>query len=262
MTLVSALYDGEVAHERVRPRRHRLRYRVFMLLLDLEELETLDRRLKRFSLNRFNLLSFHERDHVSAPGQSVRASVLAKLDAHGVDVPNARISLLCMPRVLGHGFNPLSVYFCHDGEGRLAAIVHAVRNTFGQRHDYVLPVRGERGGWVRQASDKTFHVSPFLPMDLRYVFEIAPPREAVHVGIDVFDDEGLMLAASFEGQRVELTDRALIRAVLGHPLQMLGALAGIHWEALKMVLKGFGLFGSPSPSGLAPDRAHEKGGAG
>ncbi len=261
MTQASAIYVGEVGHERARPRRHSLRYRVFMLLLDLDELEALDRRLKRFSLGRCNLLSFHERDHGAGEGQSLKDSVRAKLAAEGIDLPDARISLLCMPRVLGHGFNPLSVYFCHDSEGRLAAIVHAVRNTFGQRHDYVLPVRGERGGWVRQASAKAFHVSPFMPMELRYVFEIAPPGPAVHVGVDVFDGDGLMLSASFAGQRVEMTDKALTRAVLGHPLQMLGVLAGIHWEALKMVLKGFGLFGSPSPSGLSP-LPQEKGGAG
>ena len=261
MTQVSAIYVGEVAHERVRPRRHRLRYRVFMLLLDLDELEALDRRLKRFSLGRINLLSFHEQDHGAAEGQSLKSSVLAKLTAQGIDLPDARISLLCMPRVLGHGFNPLSVYFCHDGEGRLVAIVHAVRNTFGQRHDYVLPARRQQGGWVRQASTKVFHVSPFMPMDLRYVFEIAPPGQAVHVGIDVLDAEGLMLSTSFVGRRVEMTDKALTRAVLGHPLQVLGVLAGIHWEALKMVLKGFGLFGPPSPSGIST-LPQEKGGAG
>ncbi|WP_419252064.1 DUF1365 domain-containing protein [Caulobacter sp. ErkDOM-YI] len=260
MTQASALYVGEVAHQRSRPRRHGLRYRVFMLLLDLDELDALDRRLKWFSLDRFNLLSFHSRDHAETPGQEVKAMVQARLDAHGIDLPDARISLLCMPRVLGHGFNPLSVYFCRDETGELKAIVHAVRNTFGQRHDYVLPVRGERGGWVRQASDKLFHVSPFLPMDLRYVFEIAPPGEAVHVGIDVFDEEGLKLAASFDGRRVALTDKALGRTLMGHPLQVVGVLAGIHWEAVKMVLKGFGLFGSPSPSGVAIPK--EKGGAG
>ncbi|HQR90932.1 MAG TPA: DUF1365 family protein, partial [Caulobacter sp.] len=92
-------------------------------------------------------------------------------------------------------------------------------------------------------SAKIFHVSPFMPMDLRYVFEIAPPGPAVHVGIDVFDAEGLALAANFIGRRVEMTDRALTHAVLSHPLQMLGVLVGIHWEALKMALKGFGLFG-------------------
>ena len=261
MTQASAIYVGEVSHERTRPRRHRLRYRVFMLLLDLDELQALDQRLKRFSLGRFNLLSFHERDHGVAEGQSLKQSILAKLAAQGIELPHARISLLCMPRVLGHGFNPLSVYFCHDGDGRLAAIVHAVRNTFGQSHDYVLPVRGGRGGWVRQASDKIFHVSPFLPMDLRYVFEIAPPGEAVHVGIDVFYEEGLKLAASFDGRRVELTDKALGRALMGHPLQVVGVLVGIHWEALKMALKGFGLFGSPSPTGVLP-LPQEKGGAG
>ncbi|ALL12678.1 DUF1365 domain-containing protein [Caulobacter henricii] len=251
------LYVGQVKHERVRPRRHRLSYGIFMLLLDLDDLEALDRRLKLFSLARFNLMSFHADDHADEPGIGVKASVLARLAERGIDLPDARVSLLCMPRVLGHGFNPLSVYFCRDAQGRLVAIVHAVRNTFGQRHDYVLPVHGERGGWVRQASDKIFHVSPFMPMDLRYVFEIAVPAETTHVGIDVFDADGLMLSASFDGRRVALTDKTLLLALVSHPLQVLGILAGIHWEALKMLLKGFGLFPSPSPSGLARPRAGE-----
>ncbi|WP_421737032.1 DUF1365 domain-containing protein [Caulobacter sp.] len=261
MTRGSAIYAGEVVHDRARPKRHHLRYRVFMLLLDLDELEDLDRELKRFSLNRFNLLSFFDRDHVGAEGQSAKAAVLDKLAGQGIVLADPRISLLCMPRVLGHGFNPLSVYFCHDGGGALAAIVYAVRNTFGGRHDYVLPVRRERGGWVDQGCAKTFHVSPFLPMDLRYAFEIAPPGQGVHVGVDTFDEQGLVLSASFDGARRELTDAALLRALLGHPWQVVGVLAAIVWEALKIVLKGFRTYPDPT---VPPrqDRAQRKGGAG
>jgi DUF1365 family protein len=265
----SAIYAGEVAHDRSRPKRHRLRYNIFMLLLDLDELQALDRRLKRFSLNRFNLLSFHDRDHDAAEGQTVKDSVLAKLAARGIVLSDPKITLLCMPRVLGHGFNPLSVYFCREGSGHenggsLKAIVYAVRNTFGQRHDYVLPVRRERAGWVEQGASKVFHVSPFMPMDLRYAFDIAAPDQAVHVGVDVFDAAGLMLTATFAGQREDLTDRGLMRAMLGHPWQIAGVLAAIVWEAIKIALKGFKTYPDPTARKResALDEAQRKGGAG
>jgi DUF1365 family protein len=251
----SAIYVGEVAHDRSRPKRHRLRYDIFMLLLDLDELEALDRRLKRFSLNRFNLLSFHDRDHVTGEGQTAKTSVLAKLAARDIVLRDPRITLLCMPRVLGHGFNPLSVYFCREGDGALKAIVYAVRNTFGQRHDYVLPVRRERAGWVEQGAPKVFHVSPFMPMDLRYAFDIATPDQTVHVGVDVFDAAGLMLTATFAGQRRDLDDAGLLRAMLGHPWQVVGVLAAIVWEAVKIALKGFKTYPDPGA-------AQRKGGAG
>ncbi len=242
MTLRSALYTGHVVHDRARPRRHHLRYGVFMLLLDLDEIDALDARLKRFSRGRWNLTSFHDRDHLDDPNASLKDTVLAKLRARGLAPAGARISVLAMPRILGKGFNPLSVFFCHDAEGRLVATVHAVRNTFGQRHDYVLPAGKARGGLVEQGAKKAFYVSPFLPMDLRYAFEIAPPAETVQIGVDVLDDDGLVLSATFAGERRDLTDAALWKAVMGHPWQIAGVLAAIHWEALKLVLKGFRFF--------------------
>jgi uncharacterized protein len=243
MTPRSALYAGLVTHQRARPRRHGLRYRVFMLLLDLDEIDALDARLKRFSRGRLNLVSFHDRDHLDDPSVSLKETVLAKLRARNLAPDGARISVLAMPCILGKGFNPLSVFFCHDARGRLVATVHAVRNTFGQRHDYVLPAGEARGGWVKQgARRKAFYVSPFLPMDLRYGFEIVPPGETVHIGVDVLDEEGVVLAATFSGARRELTDGAIWRALATHPWQVVGVLAAIHWEALKLVLKGFRFF--------------------
>ncbi|WP_297514622.1 DUF1365 domain-containing protein [uncultured Caulobacter sp.] len=251
MTLRSALYAGHVVHDRARPKRHRLRYRVFMLLLDLDEVDVLDRRLKRFSRDRWNLVGFSERDHLDAPATSLKDEVLAKLRAGGLAPDGARISVLAMPRILGKGFNPLSVFFCHDAEGRLVATVHAVRNTFGQRHDYVLPAGPPRGGVVEQRAGKVFYVSPFMPMDLRYAFAIVPPGETVQIGVDVLDEDGLLMTATFAGERRALTDAALWKALAGHPWQVAGVLAAIHWEAVKLVLKGFRFFPQdPATRGL------------
>jgi len=241
----SGLYPGTVFHGRLRPRRHRLRYRIFMLALDLDEIEALAARLTLLSHNAWGLVSFHDRDFAGRVRAPLRPQIEALLAAAGYDLGGGRITLLCMPRMLGHGFNPLSVYFCHDRDDRLVATVQAVRNTFGQRHDYVLPVEAFADGRVRQACGKAFHVSPFMPMDLDYQFDLLPPGERVEVGITVHDDTGLLLVASFAGERRDLTDGALARAVVSHPWQMVGVLAAIHWEAVKLVLKGFRLFPGP-----------------
>ena len=233
----SGLYRGLVVHQRLRPRRHRLRHRIFQVLLDLDELPALDRGLRLFGHNRAALVSFHDRDHGPGDGAALRPYVEAQLSRAGIDLGGGPIRLLCIPRVLGQVFNPLSLYFCHRRSGALAAILYEVRNTFGERHSYLIPVEGA-GDVVRQACDKGFYVSPFQEMAMRYHFTVRPPAEDLFVGIVSSDTEGPMLHAAFTGRRSELTDAAILKAFLGAPLLMLKVLAGIHWEALRTWLKG------------------------
>ncbi len=134
MTGGSALYEGTVAHRRLRPRRHRLRYRVFSLLLDIDEVPALCAGLRLLSHRRFNLFNFDERDHGDGTGGSLREWVETHLAEAGIDLEVGTIRLLAMPRVLGYGFNPISVWFCYHRSGRLAALLHEVHNTFGERH--------------------------------------------------------------------------------------------------------------------------------
>ena len=171
MTQASALYFGSVFHRRLGAVSHRFRYRLFWLYVDLDELEDVGRRLRLFSHNRFNVFSLHDRDHGDGSGRGLREQAVALLRDSGVGEEIGAIRLLCMPRTLGYDFNPLSVYFCYGRDGRLAALIHEVRNTFGGRHSYAMPARAE-GGAVRQACDKAFYVSPFLPMGLRYEFQV------------------------------------------------------------------------------------------
>jgi hypothetical protein len=243
----SGLYEGVVAHSRLRPRRHRLRYRIFMLLLDLDELEVLDRERLLFGHNRAALISFHDRDHGDGSGP-LRPQIERRLAEAGLPAGGA-IRILCMPRVMGAAFNPLSEIFCHHPDGRLMAIVHQVTNTFGQRHSYLLPAAAAaaEGEAVRQACDKRFYVSPFMDMGLSYDFDIVPPGERTSIAIRVGDAEGLMLSASFTAARRPLTDANLLEAWLSHPLLMLKVLAGIHWEALRLWLKGVRLRRRPPP---------------
>ena len=241
----SALYVGEVRHRRLRPRVHALRYGVFMVLFDLAELAILDRSLRWFSLNRFNLFSFFPRDHGDGSATPLRAQIESRLREAGVAFDGGAIRLLCLPRVLGYVFNPLSLYFCHHRDGRLAAIVYEVSSTFGERHAYVVPADVLEGEAVRQRADKRLHVSPFMPMDLSYGFRIKPPGETIAVVIDTDDAEGLLLHASFTGERRPLTDAALMKAFFTHPLLTLKVTAGIHWEAIKLIAKGLKLRGGP-----------------
>lgn len=242
--LSSAIYRGEVMHQRLRPMRHRLRYRMFTLLLDLDELPALDRRLRWFSIGRFNLFSFRPGDH--GDGQATDAAGLkARMEAHltRAGLPaGGRLQLLTMPRLLGYAFNPLSVWFCHAPDGDLQAIIYEVNNTFGQRHSYLAEVAPEQrqARTVQQRCDKQLYVSPFLGMDLHYRFRIDPPREQLSLGISVHDnrDGAPVLNARHDARRAPLTDGGLLRLLVVYPLLTIKVIVGIHWEALKLWIKG------------------------
>ena len=246
----SALYSGIVVHRRFGPKPHALRYRMFMALLDLDGLDALDRSLKLFSRNRFNLFSFRDSDHLpkgSPRDASLRAMVEARLAEAGLAPDGGPIRLLSLPRILGYAFNPLSVYFCHRADGALAAILYEVNNTFGQRHTYVIPVEAEAGATIHQRCDKAFYVSPFLDMDMTYDFQVVPPAERIAVVVDGSKEGARVITASFAGDYRPFSDAVLLRAFLGHPLLSVAVVAGIHWEALKLWLKGVGLRVRPAP---------------
>lgn len=238
----SALYAGAVMHQRLRPLRHRLRYRMFCLLLDLDEMPALAARLRLFSLNRFNLFSLHERDHGAPPGVSLREHIDAQLASAGIEA-GGPVRLLAMPRMLGHAFNPLSIFFCEHRAGGLAAVIYEVRNTFGEQHRYLVEVAPDqaRADTLQQCCDKQFHVSPFMDMGLRYHFSVSAPRpgcKAMRVAIAAVGADGPVLAANLDTLRQPLDDRTLLRAFLAHPLLGLKVLGAIHWQALRLLLKG------------------------
>jgi len=237
--MTGTIYEGTVVHSRLRPKRHKLAYRVFTLLLDLDQLDATPWRV--LGINRAAPLSFWEADHGDGVAGDLRHWVGRQLDAAGIDLPGARVQVLCYPRIFGYVFNPLTVYFCKSAAGKLEAIIYEVCNTFGERRAYVLPARGD--GAVEQSCDKELYVSPFVPMACRYHFHIEPPAEKVLVRIDETDAEGLLLRASFAGAGRTISDRALLRLLLVYPLMTLKVIVAIHWEALRLWAKGVPFLG-------------------
>jgi len=236
----AALYVGDVMHARLKPMSHRFSYRVMSLLIDLGRLDEADRQSRLFGVNRAALYSFRETDHGARDGSPLRAYAQLCAAEHGIDLTGGRVLLLCYPRLLGFAFNPLSVYFCHRADGELALMIYEVRNTFGDIHPYVLPVqaqqRSEAG--VRQEHDKLFYVSPFMEMAMRYHFRVSPPDQTVKLRILETDGDGPLLAATFNGRRSRLNTAQLLRSFVAFPLVTFKIMAAIHWEALRLWLKG------------------------
>jgi len=223
-------------HLRMRPARHQFRYRVFSLLLDVDQIGETLKPLRFLSHNRFGLMSFRDDDHGARDGSSLRSWAERKLAAKGLPKPD-RISLLCFPRMLGIGFSPLSVYYCYDQSGQFYAVIYEVKNTFGGQEAYVLNTGSEHGGQFYQQEDKRFFVSPFIGMDQRYRFTLASPDKRLRLRIKQAGPEGETLIATQTGTARPLNDAELIKHFVSHPLMSFKVIAGIHWEALRLFLK-------------------------
>ena len=254
----AALYIGEVMHARLKPVGHRFNYRVMSLLIDLDRLGVADRQTPLFGVNRRALYSFHEADHGERDGSSLRLHAQRCASEHGIDLTGGRVLLLCYPRLFGYTFNPLSVYYCYRADGQPALLIYEVRNTFGDIHAYVLPVTyGDISpAGIRQTQDKRFYVSPFVEMAMRYHFRVMLPQDRVKLRILETNSEGPLLSATFNGQRRILTTRELLRSFFSLPLVTLKIIAAIHWEALRLWLKGVRLVprpGKTADEGLATE---------
>ena len=248
MSVGAQLVFGEVMHRRLFPVQYRFVYRVFGLLVDLDRLDEAASRCRWFSRNRFNLFSFYDRDHGPADGSPLRDWLAGHVSRMGLDLPIRRIELQCFPRVLGHAFNPLSVWYCYGPGDDLAAVLCEVHNTFGQRHSYLLHRDGEPMAWpvVRHEHTKEFYVSPFVGMEADYRFRFARKGIESSTVIHEYQDNRLMLVAVQRGESRELTDANLLRALALYPLVSLKIVVMIHWQALKIWLRGASFFSKPA----------------
>lgn len=234
----SCLYTGHVSHTRHRPKRHAFRYRVFSMLLDLDEMHALDRTSWLFGVNRPAPLSFREADHGDGTATGLRDWVVMRLQVAGYETQGVQIRVLCYPRIFGYVFNPLTTYYCYDNGGALMATLHEVHNTFDEKHTYILPATANEGGTVRQMSNKNMYVSPFTEMGGTYRFVLNDPADEVRMGIHLSQNDEPVLSATFCGTRREMSARALLHTFFQYPLMTLKVIGGIYFEALRLWIKG------------------------
>ena len=235
--MTSSIYNGTVIHKRFKPKTHYFKYNVFSLLIDLSELDQLNNKIKFFSYNKFNLVSFYEEDHGDRDGKSLIDWVKKNLDDNNVNSENIKIKLLCYPRILGYVFNPLSVFYVYDIDERIICILYEVKNTFGEQHTYIFKVNDDKNLYQHNCLKK-FHVSPFIEMDCKYFFRILKPGEKISVIIDQYQTNEKILYASQDGKRVEFSTKELIKSYISHPLMTFKIISAIHYEAFKLWLKG------------------------
>ena len=227
----SALYTGTLVHSRREPRRNSFRYRVAYFLVDLDELPVLERRLRLLSVNRRNLVSFYDRDHMDSDGVPLKEAVVRFCAERGRSVE--RVLTLTQLRVLGYFFNPVTFHWCYGPNGGLECIVAELNNTFGERLPELLD-----GDALHYEHRKRLHVSPFFGLDQDYQYAFSEPGEEVWARIHVREHGRSPLTAVLHAERRELTNSSLARFLVGYPLMPMQVIALIHWQALKLYLRG------------------------
>ena len=243
----ACLYQGIVTHVRRGAVEHRLAYKVTSLLLPLDDLEALSKRSWLFSVNHFNLISFHEADYIEPAFESLQSYLEHLIETSGVFANSAecpkKFTALTFPRVMGRTFNPLSIFFCCDDQDRLQAILYQVSNTFGQRYHYIYRLTPEEQDLsqdhrLRHEGEKTFYVSPFLDIEGQYNFSIRLPHEKLSYQITLSGQQPSSLMASFAAQRKQFSTRNLLLTFVRLLQSGWKILAAIHLEALKLWRKG------------------------
>ena len=231
----SKIYTGKVIHKRFKPKEHYFKYNVFSLLIDLNELEEINKYIKFFSYNKFNIISFYDKDHGDRDGSSIKLWVKKNLRNIGILTEDISIKLLCYPRIFGYVFNPLSTFFIYNKHSELISIFYEVKNTFGEQHTYIFKAQDEKT--IHNKCKKKFYVSPFIEMDCEYHFKSLNPREQLSVVINQNDKDGKLLFASQDGISKDFNNKNLILSYLTHPLMTFKIIGAIHYEAFKLWVK-------------------------
>ena len=245
------LYTGSLRHRRFRPRQHEFGFTLFMAFLDIDRIPALMARTPWTSYNRFNWAAFDERDHFGDPSLPLRERVTQDARAQGIPLPDGPIFLLTHLRYLGYCFNPISFFFCYGGTGELETVLAEVNSTFGESRNYWLWSRNRQPSEnaLRYRCAKTMHVSPFMDMDLEYDFVLTEPGENLVTHMNTIESGRLsepLFDATLTLRRQPWTSRTLGGMLLRHPWMTAKVLVAIHWQALRLLLKGVPVFTHPA----------------
>ena len=233
----SCIYSGLTTHKRFKPKKHFFTYKTFSLLIDLKEIKDLEKKIKFFSYNKFNILSFYDIDHGPRDGSSLNSWTKKILTKAKINIVGGKIKLLCFPRFFGYVFNPLSIFYCYDKKSKLKAVLYEVKNTFNEQHTYVFR-NNSSSNIILHKCKKKFYVSPFIAMKTFYNFRLSNPKSNISVLIKQSDVSGLLLIAHQAGKRIKLNSYNLLVQFLKHPLMSFKVIAAIHFEAFRLWLKG------------------------
>jgi len=240
MNFNSCIYSGLITHKRFKPKKHFFTYRTFSLLINLSEINYLEKKINFFSYNKFNILSFYNIDHGPRDGSSLNKWVEKELTKAKINIKEGVVKLLCYPRFFGYVFNPLSVFYCYDKKLKLKAVLYEVKNTFNEQHTYIFKCKNS-SDVILHKCNKKFYVSPFMEMNTFYNFRLTKPNNNISVLIKQNDRNGPLLIAHQVGKKIKLNSQNLFLQFLKHPLMSFKVILAIHYEAFRLWSKGIKL---------------------
>ena len=243
MAVKPQIFFGKVMHNRLFPRRNRFSYGIYYLALPLAGIKKLP-----IACNRFAALSFYDRDHGPCDGSDMQAWARSILMQYAITAADGHITLVCMPRVFGYVFNPVSFWLCHDRAGQLRAVLCEVNNTFGERHTYLCAHTDQRPltAQDRLQATKVFHVSPLLKREGHYQFRFDVSATKMDIRIDFYTVENRkQLITALSGRFEAMHTTSLRKAFWHYPLMTFKAIGLIHWQALKLLTKGLTYIARP-----------------
>lgn len=224
-------------HNRLSPKKNAFVYSIYTFLLDLDEVETLSKTLRFFSLEKWNLFSFYKKDHLNLGFESQKENILKYLSEFGMDKKVSKIYLVTNIRVLGYTFNPVCFYYCYDDSGEVICAIAEVHNTFGELKPFYFSKEDLTEGHFHKNYPKFFYVSPFQDLETEFEFRLYPPGEDLRIEIDDWKDGEKVFLSTYKGKKVPLSDSSLFMNFLRYPLITFYIIAMIHWQALKLYLK-------------------------
>ena len=246
------IHKGHTTHRRFSPFKSSFKYRLALIDVDVDRLDEAGKQTRLFSVEQATLFSFRRRDHGEKRDQPLRPWVEDTLQKAGLKIPNGAIRLVTFPRHTFYKFAPISLWLCLDRQNEPKAIVYEVRNTFGERHCYVAPVDGV---WSTHDADKRFHVSPFFDVSGKYKFSLRLTEDELHLGVTTMKDGAPLHSATMVTRIENATDGAFLKTALTMPFSTIGVTMGIHWEALKLWIKGAKYHSKPPKTEQSPTLA-------